>query len=106
MEESSLISEGSSPSVYTASSKQSPQDYEIEGWYRQSLIDRLEDKLSGFSTGDISIGNYMLGNGFARDYLSYLRDGGNMNIEGFYRYVWNPSNKLLPDDHEQLSGSI
>lgn len=101
MKERSLISEDSSLSSYIASSKQSPEDHKIEGWYKQSLIDRLEEKLSGFATGDVSLGNYVLGNGFANDYLSYLKDGGDLDIEGYRKYIWNNNHQIL--NHDRLS---
>lgn len=67
------------------------------------MIQRLEEKLSESLFGDITLGNNVLSRDFARDYLSYLKDGGEFGIQGFYRYVWNPStksNKILPDHHE------
>lgn len=101
----SLISENSEPEVYTAPDKTLPEDYEMSDTLRSITIDRLEEKLTPLGSGDISMGNYVLGPDFARDYLRYLKNGGSYGVEGFRKFVWSPKNNIqeILLDHDRLS---
>lgn len=82
--------------VYTSESKNGPGDHELSEFVRETWIDQLEEKVGGDSlienlgrSGKIEFGNYVLGVGFAHDYLNYLKEGGNLDIEGYRKYRWD-----------------
>ena len=84
--------------AYTSTRKEFPEDYKLSESLKKSTIRRLEDKLSDSFLGDITLGNNVLGRQFARDYLSYLKNGGDFDIEGYYNYVWDNSITSIADE--------
>lgn len=95
-------------SVYTQQKRESPEDYKLDDWNLNSTKRRLREKLEENPFGgDVTMGNNILGRDFAWDYLHYLEDGGEYNIEGFRKFVWSPNqnkNKFFQKRFESSNG--
>lgn len=85
--------QNSGPIIYTSEEKNSIEDYKFDSdFLRERTIERLKDHLEPVPclvNSDLSMGNMVLEPDFARDYLTYLRNGGDLRVEGFYKFKWN-----------------
>jgi len=82
--------------VYTSTEKKSTEDHQLSDLRKKLLIQNLEEKLGPPAhSSDISVGNRFLGPEFARDYLNHLKSGGELDIEGFFKYRWNHSTQKI-----------
>jgi len=82
--------------AYTSTKRKNIEDHQLSDLRKKLLIQNLEEKLGPPSySSDISVGNRFLGPKFARDYLKFLKSGGQLDIEGFFKYRWNHSTQKI-----------
>ncbi len=89
------------PIVYTSTKKKNIEDHQLSELRKKLMIQNLEEKLGphpAIYSSDISVGNRFLGLEFARDYLNHLKSGGELDIEGFFKYRWNHSTQKVNRD--------